>query len=192
VPEEILDPVSEHTVKALLASCNTGEWWGMRDYAVILTLLDTGLRASEFLALNVGDVDLTSGTVRVHHAKGRRARFAFLGESVREAIQNYLGRREVHVSSALWVTREDKRLSYTGLRDILRRRAKRVGVEAPTLHSFRRAFAILCLRRGVDIYSLQRLMGHSDLSVLRRYLAQTQEDLREAHQLASPADGLVE
>jgi integrase/recombinase XerD len=105
-------------------------------------------------------------------------------------MQNYLGYRQIEPDASLWVTREAKRLSYTGLRDILRRRAARVGVEAPTLHSFRRTFAILCLRRGVDIFSLQRLMGHSDLTVLRRYLAQTQEDLRKAHQKASPADEL--
>ena len=56
------------------------------------------------------------------------------------------------------------------------------------LHSFRRAFALHCLRQGMDIFGLQKLMGHSDLSVLQRYLAQTGDDLRRAHVLASPVD----
>jgi len=49
----------------------------------------------------------------------------------------------------------------------------------------------MSLRAGMDIYSLQRLMGHSDLSVLRRYLAQTEQDLKSAHEKASPVDRLI-
>ena len=62
---------------------------------------------------------------------------------------------------------------------------------APSLHSFRRAFAINMLRAGVDIYSLQLLMGHADLQVLRRYLAQTNDDLLKAHRKGSPVDSYL-
>jgi site-specific recombinase XerD len=58
-------------------------------------------------------------------------------------------------------------------------------------HAFRRAFALASLRGGMDVYSLQRLMGHADLSVLRRYLAQTEGDLQAAHQKAGPVDRLL-
>ena len=188
VPQAILEPVSSRTVQILLETCDPAKLIGARDYAIILALLDTGLRASEFLALNVGDADTESGTVKVRHTKGGRQRITFFGEKATRSISTYLEFRQVNADSPLWASRVGKRLSYTGLRDILRRRAERAGIEAPTLHSFRRAFALLCLRRGVDVYSLQRLMGHSDLSVLRRYLAQTEDDLRRAHQQANPAD----
>lgn len=56
------------------------------------------------------------------------------------------------------------------------------------LHHFRRAFALECLRNGMAVYSLQKLMGHADLQVLRRYLAQTTEDILQAHQVGSPVD----
>ncbi|NLD74867.1 MAG: site-specific integrase, partial [Chloroflexi bacterium] len=82
-------------------------------------------------------------------------------------------------------------LRYESLRDIVRRRAEQAGVEPPTLHSFRRAFALLSLRNGVDVYSLQRLMGHADLTVLRRYLAQTTEDVQNAHRQSGPVDHLL-
>ena len=61
-------------------------------------------------------------------------------------------------------------------------RAARAGVPPPTLHSFRRAFALACLRNGAAAYSPQPLMGHADLSVLRRYLAHTEADLQRAHE----------
>ncbi len=73
----------------------------------------------------------------------------------------------------------------------MRRRAKRANVPAPTLHSFRRAFALACLRGKMDVYSLQRLMGHADLTMLRRYLAQTVEDVRKAHARSGPVDRLL-
>jgi integrase/recombinase XerD len=77
-----------------------------------------------------------------------------------------------------------------GLYSMLRRRSHDAGVKTPGPHSFRRAFAILSLRGGMDIYSLQRLMGHETLDVLRRYLAQTEHDLQAAHQKSGPIDHL--
>jgi integrase/recombinase XerD len=58
----------------------------------------------------------------------------------------------------------------------------------PKLHAFRRAFALNMLRNGVDIFVLQRLMGHADLQVLRRYLAQNDQDNQLAHMRGGPVD----
>jgi hypothetical protein len=80
-------------------------------------------------------------------------------------------------------------MTYTALRGLLRRRAQLAGLdEIPTPHDFRRAFALVMLRNGVDVFSLQKLMGHSDLQVLRRYLAQTDQDVQIAHMRGSPVD----
>ena len=70
----------------------------------------------------------------------------------------------------------------------MKRRASLADVPAPSLHSFRRAFALECLRNGMDIYSLQHLMGHADLQILRRYLAQTDQDTEVAHRRGGPVD----
>ena len=69
-----------------------------------------------------------------------------------------------------------------------RRRATKAQVPTPGLHDFRRAFALECLRNGMEVYSLQKLMGHADLQVLRRYLAQTTEDIAASHRVGSPVD----
>jgi len=191
VPGELLEPVPPVTVQALLQTCDLDAWIGARDYALILMLLDTGLRASELLSVNVADLDLESGKVLVRKTKGGKPRAAFVGETTRAALARYLGFKPLDYGSALRVAKAGTRLSYTGLRDIIRRRAKQAGVAAPSLHSFRRGFALTCLRSGMDIFSLQKLMGHSDLSVLRRYLAQTSEDLHLAHQHVGPVDHLT-
>ncbi|MGQ9459413.1 MAG: tyrosine-type recombinase/integrase, partial [Anaerolineae bacterium] len=189
VPEKLLEPVNLQHVKRMLAVCDPRTELGCRDRSVILALLDTGARAGEVTALNVGDADLASGTLLIRRSKGNRPRAAFLGRKALKALLKYLRCREgVGPDAPLWATENGGRLSYAGLRDILRRRAKDAGVPAPPLHAFRRAFALLSLRNGCDVYSLQRLMGHADLSVLRRYLAQTEEDLQRAHQQYGPVD----
>ena len=193
VPLTLLEPVEILEVKKMLATCKSKHPLDLRDKAVMLALLDTGCRASELLALNLGDVQMRTGSVLIRHGKGNKFRTVFLGGKARRALSSYLRHRQsLDSGDPLFVTVADDRLQYEGLRDIVRRRAEKAGIDpAPTLHSFRRAFALLSLRNGVDIYSLQRLMGHADLSVLRRYLAQTEDDLRQAHERTGPVDRLL-
>ena len=80
-------------------------------------------------------------------------------------------------------------LTYDGLRQTIQRCSKLAGLKKePTLHDFRRQFSLSMLNNGVDIFSLHRLMGHKDSSILRRYLAQTTEDIRVAHYKGSPVE----
>ncbi|MHB0858595.1 MAG: tyrosine-type recombinase/integrase [Anaerolineae bacterium] len=192
VVQEPLDPLPIEHLRKMLGTCQSKTLADQRDKAILLTLLDTGLRASECLGLNLGDVELGSGSVLVRRGKGGKVRTVFLGAKSRRALVAYLRARSSSADSEpLFTGRTRERLTYWGLRDVVRRRANQAGVPGPSLHAFRRAFALLSLRGGMDIFSLQRLMGHSDLSVLRRYLAQTEDDLRLAHRRVGLADKLV-
>ena len=189
VPEELLEPVRLDHLRAMLESCDMKTELGCRDHAVMLALLDTGARASEMTALNVGDIDLNTGSVVIRQGKGRKPRVTFLGaKSLRMLIKYLRFKPSKSTDAPLWTAKAGSRLTYTGLRDIARRRARDAGVPAPNLHAFRRGFAVLSLRNGADIFSLQRLMGHTSLTVLRRYLKQTEDDLQEAHRRAGPVD----
>ncbi len=190
VPVVPLTPASVETIKALLDSCNNNTFLSIRDKTILICLFDTGARLGEFLALNSTDIDLMTGKVQILSGKGRKYRFVFLGEKARILMKKYLKRRSDQ-NPSLWVGRSGERLTDTGLRQILRRRSKRAGVLPPSPHGFRRAFALIMLRNGVDIFTLQKLMGHSDLQTLRRYLAQTDEDLKLASIKYSPVDTLV-
>lgn len=183
-----LEPVELVDVKRLLKTC-ADDFHGLRDKAILLALLDTGARAAEFCALDLDDIDLATGAALIRHGKRDKSRTVFMGKSTRRAVRAYLKARRDE-TPALWITDHGGRLTYGGLRGIVTRRAALAGIAAPELHDFRRAFALNCLRAGMDVYSLQKLMGHGDLQVLRRYLAQTTDDLRTAHGLYSPADRL--
>jgi site-specific recombinase XerD len=188
LPQTILPAFSEADIRALLAACDTD-----RDRAVVLALLDTGARLSEFIGLRVGDAETTNGIVVIRQGKGGKDRAAFLGTQARKALRRYLSARaELRANDPLWMTeRGDTGLTTHGLQRLFQRLRERTGIEHCHAHTFRRTFAITCLRNGCDLVTLQRLMGHSDIKVLARYLAQDSEDLQKAHRAYGPVDGLL-
>ncbi len=123
------------------ATCERRTFAGDRDRAVLLCLLDTGCRASEFVGLDVQDINLANGAVIIRKDKGGKFRTAFVGASTRRELLRYL-RQWADADGPLWVTMGGGRLTYAGLRQIVRRRAQAAGVPAPSLHSFRRGFAL--------------------------------------------------
>jgi len=189
---EPLEPVAINVVEKLIDTCKGNDLLTLRDKSLLLFLLDSGARASEVCALDINDIDAVTGSAMIRNGKGRKPRIVFLGQKTRKAIRTYLKIRNENeyfrTQKALWITREAERLTYWGLNLMLKRRSELAEVEKPELHDFRRAFALNFLRNGGDIYTLQKLMGHSDLQVMRRYLAQTTEDLQVAHNKFSPVD----
>jgi integrase/recombinase XerD len=174
-------------IRAMLATC-AGDFLGVRDRALILCLLDTGARIREFLAVDLADVDQIAGSVVLRKTKARKPRTVFVGRKGRKALRAYLKIRNDD-SPALWVSRRGDRLAVPSTEGLLKRRGRLAGLKnPPSPHDFRRAHALTMLRAGVDVITLSRLMGHSTLEVLTRYLRQESEDLRQAHERASPAD----
>lgn len=166
-----------------------------RDQAIILTLLDTGLRASELSALKVGDIDLKSGKVNVKHgrlggAKGGKGRTVYIGKVARRAIWRYLAEREdgEETDAPLFVVKFDRPMNKNALRLIMARLGKKAGVKNCHPHRFRHTFAITYLRSGGDLFTLQSLLGHSTLDMVQHYARVAQIDVEKAHMRASPAD----
>jgi len=190
VPVEPLEPVSFDVVAHMVKACPHNTFNGDRDAAILLCLLDTGARANEFLSINLEDINQARGDILIRQGKGRKPRTVYIGKLSKRALRRYMNHRQDD-NTALWVTiprHGSERLSYDGLRGILTRRAKRAGMEAQSLHDFRRAFALAMLRNGTDIFTLAKLMGHEGISVLQRYLKQTNLDTEEAHRRAGPVD----
>ena len=165
-----LIPVSPRDFDALIKVSNT------RDKAIFLFLLDTGVRASELLAIILADVNLLTGDVLIRRGKGGKPRRVYMGRKTKRAVREYIKRW--NITDRLWLTDDGYPLTYWGLRSMVARRSRQAMIEPPELHAFRRSFALNMLRNGCDVFSLQRLMGHADLQVLRRYLAQTDQDIQ--------------
>jgi len=177
-------------IQKLIEACATST--AIRDRAILLCLLDTGCRRAEYLALNLADVDLVTGAVRIQHGKGDKARTVFLGARSRKALLRYLKTRpELRQASPLFANLDGSRLSSDGLKSMIRRRAAAAGIDPPGLHDFRRCFAIEMKRNGVDVVTISRMLGHSSLQVTLRYLSQNDEDFQAAHKKGSPVDNAI-
>jgi len=175
---------------ALVKACGRGAtMMEARDRAVLLTLLDTGLRHAEFTDLRLEDLDIGTGAIVVRVGKGRKTRVTFVGKKTLKAILAYLRHRGKE-PGPLWIGQQGEPLTRAGVRQLIRRRAARAGVQEPGMHEFRRAFALNYLRNGGDAETLRRLLGHSDYKVLARYLSLEDEDLRRAHGKHGPVDNM--
>ena len=184
VPQESIQPIKRADFDKLLSTC-VKSWHGLRDKAFLLTLLDSGVRATELCNLNLKDLDLITGTMEIKQGKGRKPRVTFVGATARRAIRQWLRVRGVE-AGALFINREGERLTYWGLRQIMRRRAEKAGIDEPGLHDFRRAFCLAQLEAGVPETTIARLMGHTTTQLIARYAKQTGNDIREHYH--SPVD----
>ena len=185
VPEELRDPVPLADVENMARAC-PHDYHGIRDKVIILTLLDTGVRAREMTAINQADVDLVTGEITVRQGKGRKPRMVFIGRRTRRAVRAWLNHRG-SLAGPLFTTEAGERLTYSGLRKIIVRLAKLAGVEVPDTHDFRRAFTLAQLKGHVDILSISRMRGHTTTVLVARYAKQNAHELHEKYK--SPVDG---
>jgi len=189
---EILPAFTREDVDAMLRACQDSAY-PERDAALVLVMLDSGLRAAELLALDWPDVNLTTGAVMVRAGKGAKDRTVFMGAHTRKAVVKYrMTLTDAHPSGAVFVTLDSgTRLKYAGLKQLLRRLGQRAGVSHCTPHTFRRTFALESLRAGMNLVTLAAIMGHADLAMLRRYLALVEHDLADAHAQHGAVDAML-
>lgn len=188
--KKIPQALTASEISAILRSCTQD-----RDRAICLFLLDSGVRASELIALNMGDIDLKTGTVMVRVGKGQKQRTTYIGAKTRKAVKRYFSQRRGRLrdSTPAFVSEHGgERMTISGMVQLMERLRVRSGVKGCKCHNFRRTFAITCLRNGMNIYVLAKLMGHTDITVLRQYLALVENDLEEAHARYGAVDSLIE
>lgn len=168
----------------LLAACDDNHYVDLafRDRAILTVLIYQGLRRAELLGLRLGDVNLDAMTLLVRRGKGGKSRLLPLATQTAAAVEDWLEFRPSSSDGALFVTRGGKPMSPTDLNRMFRRTVERSGVrrEDVTLHTLRHTFATLLLKEGVDVRSLQRLLGHASIETTAQYLHLQTEDLRGA------------
>jgi integrase/recombinase XerD len=194
--EPVIEPFTREQIEMILKACEFSVTAARRptvdrDRAIVLLLLDTGLRASELCNIRIGDINLGSNNIRVL-GKGNKERIVYFGKRTTRALWRYIvPRLDGDKESFLFVVGGDddpRQMDRRVLGRLLRRAGDRAGVTHVYPHRFRHSFAITYLRNGGDIFTLQELLGHSDLKMVRRYAHIAQTDCESAHKKASPVD----
>lgn len=170
-PPEVL---TEPEAIALLKACSSRAPTGIRNRALIAVLWRSGLRISEALALELRDLDLEAGTLRVRHGKGDRSRTVGVDEQTCAMLARWLDRRRTLGPGArapVFCTLQGGRLDCSYVRRLLPRLARKAGVDRRVhAHGLRHTYAAELARERTPINVIRDALGHSTLAVTDRYL----------------------
>jgi len=157
-----------------MKACSTRAPTGVRNRALIAVLWRCGLRISEALSLELRNVDLDAGTVRVRHGKGDRSRTVGLDEQTAALLARWLDRRKKLGAGArapIFCTLQGGRLDSSYVRRLLPRLARKAGIERRVhAHGLRHTYAAELAREGTAINVIRDALGHTSLAVTDRYL----------------------
>ncbi len=184
--------LSNDEVGRLLLAPNVHEPLGLRDHAILETMYSGGLRVSEVVGLNDGDLDFEEGIARIR-GKGRKERLSPLGKYAIEALHNYLRQRVLASDeptgrlAPVFVNRFGNRLTTRSVGRMLEKYIQLSGLDTRTSpHTLRHSFATHLLDRGADIRSVQELLGHKSLVTTQIYTHLSTANLREVYLRAHP------
>lgn len=172
VPVKVTEALTDDQLKALIKACQGRGFRDRRDEAIVRLMMETGIRASECVALNLADVNLTRGLVTIQKGKGFKGRIAPFGKHTAASLDRYIRMRKSHPLSKtpkLWLGVGGKTFGYFGLNDSLRDRAKTAGIEGFHLHLMRHTAATRWLGAGGSEQGLMSIAGWSSRSMLDRY-----------------------
>lgn len=191
LPRSLPHPLTVDEVQRLLAAPDDATPAGQRDRAILELLYGSGLRVSELTGLDVDDLDLEEGSVRVL-GKGGKEREVPVGRYGRDAVETYLVRaRPVFATGrgrgALFLNQRGGRLSRQSCDRMVRAASRAAGIDRHvSLHTLRHSFATHLLEGGADVRVVQELLGHASVATTQIYTLVTRDHLREVYYTSHP------
>ncbi len=185
--------ITVEQVERLLSAPNDSDLLGARDRAILETLYSTGIRVSEVVGINRGDVNLEEETVLIR-GKGRKERLIPLGQHSLKSLRHYLTMLEAaglasasDSAAPIFVNKHGTRLSSRSVRRKVSKYLAQVGLDPDiSPHTLRHSFATHLLDNGADLRAVQELLGHRSLSTTQIYTHLTTTRLREAYDKSHP------
>lgn len=198
VREDTLGAFSKEQVLLLLGAPNQREYVGFRDYALLTLLFDTGLRINEALNLQVNDLNVADRTINVRSTitKNGKSRNVPLTKRTVELLVALIHENQKQFasrySSTVFLLNNGKPLTYNQAYERISLHGDKAGITGVRVspHTFRHTFAKLYIKNGGDPFTLQKILGHHDISMVRKYIQMDQRDIQEKHEQSSPLAGV--
>ncbi|MHB0913306.1 MAG: tyrosine recombinase XerC [Armatimonadota bacterium] len=174
-------------IESLLSRPDISQPMGARDAAILEVLYATGVRVSELSGMDLSNLDMNAGEVRVF-GKGRKERIVLIGRAAREALATYLAQREAREGErALFINRFGGRLSARSIHRLVDKYFMQVSDEMKiSPHVLRHTFATHMMEHGADLRSIQELLGHVSISTTQIYAHVSKERLKQVYESAHP------
>ena len=195
---KVINTFTPEQINKLVSICQISNGDGQRNLTILLLLLDTGIRVSELVNIELEDIYLTEGYIKIKVAKGGKERIVPIGSLVQKSLWKYVNHSRpkplTEKISRLLLSDKGLPLTKSGVQQMLRRYGRRAGLNGVRCspHTFRHTFAKNYLLNGGDIFSLQKILGHSSLASVRVYLNLFATDVKKQHLRFSPVDNLAQ
>ncbi|AJK88833.1 MULTISPECIES: site-specific tyrosine recombinase XerD [Lysinibacillus] len=192
IEQKLPNILSIEEIEALLTAPNRSKPQGIRDLAMLELLYGSGMRISELIALDLADIHLTMGFVRVF-GKGGKERIIPLGKSALSAISTYLNNARGQLegkypkTDAFFINQRGKRLTRQGCWKLMKEHALKAGIQHElTPHTLRHSFATHLVENGADLRAVQEMLGHADISTTQIYTHISKTRLSEVYKQFHP------
>ncbi|MFC1966843.1 tyrosine-type recombinase/integrase [Chloroflexota bacterium] len=196
-PVKVINTFSHEQIGELAQACYKSNGNGYRNLTILLLLLDSGIRVSELVHIDLTDINQAEGWIKISKGKGSKERVVPVGSVVQKSLWKYINHHRsqplTQKVTRLFLSDDGLPLTRSGIQQMLRRCGKRACISGVRCspHTFRHTFAKSYLVNGGDIFSLQKILGHSSLASVRVYLNLFGTDIKKQHQKYSPADNLA-
>jgi integrase/recombinase XerD len=191
LPQRLPGVLSRQEVDLLLSQPDVLNHRGQRDKAMLELLYATGLRVSELVGLNISNINLEAGYVRMV-GKGSKERMVPMGSRALEVLRAYLSEGRVRLlknksSSSLFLNSRAEPITRQGFWKIIKKYGRKAGIKKEiTPHKLRHSFASHLLEGGADLRSVQVMLGHADISTTQIYTHITKKRLKQIHEKYHP------
>ena len=190
-PQKLVKVLTDEEIREILACLDPDTATGCRDTAIVITFLDTGLRLSELTGLKIYDAHIDQGYLKVM-GKGSKERIVPIGGLAQKVLLRYIYHfRSDPLSTGddtVFLTLEGRSMSSNAMKMIYKRIALKSEVKRFHAHLCRHTFATNYLINGSDVFSLQQILGHTSLEMVRRYVTLASAQVRVQHRKFSPMD----
>lgn len=195
VPQKIPAVLTESEVKRIIEQANVSTRAGIRDRAILEVLYSTGIRLGELRNLTIFDIDTRSGFLRVTQGKFKKDRFTPLTKAAGYWLKQYIEKARPHFTKnrgkeqGLFVGHCGRRMNKLIIERQIKKYTESAGIKKRvTPHTFRHTFASHLLNNGVDIFKIQKLLGHSRVSITQIYAQVNPKQIKEAHSRCHPRE----
>jgi len=193
---EIIDILTDEEIHHLFSSIGNRSWLALRNRLIIALMLDSGLRRHEVVTLTMSSVYFKDRYIIVKQGKGDKQRIVPFGEFTADILARYLKATEFNKDrEALLIKVSDNRYGWDPITDVtlkqlFRKLKRRTGISKLHPHLLRHTFATRYLENGGNIYTLQAILGHTSLEMVKRYLHLASTRIRRDFPQFSPLDNL--
>ncbi|WP_342540076.1 tyrosine-type recombinase/integrase [Heyndrickxia sp. FSL K6-6286] len=185
---KVIETFTRDQINKLLNAPDLKTFTGVRDYTILLILLETGIRASELIGIETDDIQWEDSMILIRNTKGHRERLVPFQSKMKTQLKKYLKIRGQCETDALFVTIDGTPLSKRQLQNRVTyygEKAKIKNVRC-SCHTIRHTFAKFCVKQGAGIFELQQILGHTSMEMVRIYVNLYSDDVKEKHKNFSP------